>query len=111
MTKEKETPKANVQKGTTEALKAQTTPVVQKQPQWVAILKEDMPQFAALIRLNGAGENAEVLARQELAYLESAAMTNPKIFQCEKLSIVLGIKWALKNNLIFMILVINKLFC
>lgn len=69
------------------------------QQQGVAILKDEMPQFAALIRLNGAGDSAEVLARQELAYLEEVGMTNPKIFQCEKLSIVLGVKWALKNNL------------
>lgn len=75
------------------------TPVVQKQPTGVAILKDEMPQFEALIKLNGAGDSANVLARQELAYLESMAISNPKIFQCEKLSIVLGIKWALKNNL------------
>lgn len=84
--------------------KEKTTPatatVQQAKPvQGVAILKDEMPQFSALIRLNGAGDNSEILARQELAYLESAALTNPKIFQCEKLSIVLGIKWALKNNL------------
>ncbi len=64
------------------------------------LLKKELPQLKALIGLNAKpGVNLEILALQELEYLQMHAITKKDILECEPITIVQAVKSTIKNNL------------
>lgn len=68
--------------------------------QGLALLRKELPNLKALIGLNAKpGVNVEILALQELEYLQMHAMTKADILNCEPITIVQAVKTMIKNNL------------
>lgn len=64
------------------------------------LLKSEIPQLAALLRLNAFdGVDVETLALQELEYLRMAALTTPEIMNCEPKTVLMAVKTVIKQNL------------
>lgn len=66
----------------------------------IALLKQELPNLRALIGLNAKpGVDTNILALQELEYLQMHAMGKPDILSCEPITIVQAVKSTIKNNL------------
>jgi len=66
----------------------------------IALLRKELPQLKALIGLNAKpGTDVNILALQELEYLQMQALTKADILNCEPITIVQAVKSVLKNNL------------
>lgn len=66
----------------------------------IALLRSELPQLKALIGLNAKpGVDTNILALQELEYLQMQALTKADILNCEPITIVQAVKSVLKNNL------------
>lgn len=66
----------------------------------LTLLRKELPQLQALIGLNvKQGVNVEILALQELEYLQMHAMQKKDILECEPITVVQAVKSTLKNNL------------
>lgn len=65
------------------------------------IIKPELPNLVAILSLNSDKETAmiQVLALQELNYLEQHATNNQKLLQCDQNSIILAVKNVLRKNL------------
>lgn len=66
----------------------------------ISIIQKELPQIEALISLNSKqGTDVKTLALQELEYLKQVALAKKDINECEPMSVLLGVKYAMKNNL------------
>jgi len=66
----------------------------------MAVVKQELPQFKALIALNARpGTDVETLAIQELEFLQQRALTVPAIYECVPQTIVMAVKGAISKNL------------
>lgn len=64
------------------------------------LLKEEIPQLKALLKLNAAdGVDVETLAIQELEYIRMASIANPAIMECMPQTVLMAVKSVLKQNL------------
>lgn len=68
--------------------------------QTMALVKQELPQFQALIALNARpGIDVATLAAQELEFLEQRALTTPAIYDCVPQTIIMAVKGAISKNL------------
>jgi len=66
----------------------------------MAVVKQELPQFKALIALNARpGTDVETLAIQELEFLQQRALTVPAIYECVPQTIIMAVKGAISKNL------------
>lgn len=64
------------------------------------IMKSEIPTIERLIGLNAkAGVDTNALAIQEVQFLQMQMVAKPWIAKCDKTSIILALKYAIKNNL------------
>lgn len=62
-------------------------------------LKKKVSEIESILSIFNEGENLQILALQEIAYLEAASLTKPFIKECDARSVLLAVKTVLKQNL------------
>lgn len=63
-------------------------------------LEAELPQLQAILSLNAnEGIDVKTLVAQELEYLRMHALTKPEIMDCIPTTVVMAVKWVLKQNL------------
>jgi RecT family len=64
------------------------------------LLKQSLPELKALLALNSNKDvDVDTIAFQELEYMRHYAVSNPKILECLPSTIVMAVKFVLKQNL------------
>lgn len=66
------------------------------------VLKTAQPTLVAITAFNyGEEKDVTSIVANEISYLEGMAITKPELYQCDPRSIVMAMKYVLKNNLSF----------
>lgn len=66
----------------------------------ISVLKEQQPTLQAITLFNyGPDKDVSSIVLNEISFLEGMALTKPDILTCEPISIVMAMKYILKNNL------------
>lgn len=65
------------------------------------IIKPELPNLMAILSINNdtSQSNISVIAMQEVNYLEQHAANNPRLLQCDQMSMILAVKSVLTKNL------------
>jgi len=68
----------------------------------LSVLKEQQPTLQAITLFNyGPDKDVSSIVANEITYLEGIALTKPELLTCEPISVVMAMKFVLKNNLSF----------
>lgn len=66
----------------------------------LAVLQKEKPTLEAITLFNyGPTQDISSIIQNEISFLEGMALTKPDILNCEPISVLMGMKYVLKNNL------------
>lgn len=64
------------------------------------VLRNEKPTLEAITLFNyGPSQDVQSIILNEISFLEGIALTKPEILACEPISVLMGMKYVLKNNL------------
>lgn len=73
---------------------------MQTQPTALEVLRKEQPTLQAITMFNyGADKDVSSIVLNEISFLEGMSLQKPEILACEPISIVMAMKYVLKNNL------------